>query len=315
MTWALESLNICTFIGSCCAKYLMFDLKKYRGVIFHDTEEWYKIWRGNRLVVSKLTRGIWQILTWALESLKNFPFNGLLLSKVYIVPAKKVKRSYLSWHWRVMQNLKRNWLVVSKLTWEIWQILTWALESLRNFCFNGLLLSKIYIAPAKKVKRSYLSWHWRVMQNLKRNWLVVSKLTWGIWRILTRALESLKNFHFNRLLLIKVYIVWAKKSTEELSFVTLKSDAKFEEKLTCGLKNDMSNLANEHSKLSKLGLWWDPFAWNRKCISLKFPEELFIMAMKNDTKIEEELTCRFQIDTRNLTNFDLSTRKAERFAF
>ena len=29
----------CTFIGSCCAKYLMFDLKKYRGVIFHDTEE------------------------------------------------------------------------------------------------------------------------------------------------------------------------------------------------------------------------------------------------------------------------------------
>ena len=165
----------------------------------------------NRLVVSKLTRGIWQILTWALESLKNFPFNGLLLSKVYIVQAKKVKRSYLSWHWRVMQNLKRNWLVVSKLTWEIWRILTWALESLRNFHFNRLLLSKVYIVPAKKENRSYLSWHWRVMQNLKRNWLVVSKLTWGIWRILTQALESLKNFHFNWLLLSKVYIVWAKK--------------------------------------------------------------------------------------------------------
>ena len=29
--------------------------------------------------------------------------------------------------------------------------------------------------------------------------------------------------------------------------------------------------------------------------------------MKNDTKIEEELTCRFKIDMRNLTNFDLST--------
>ena len=39
------------------------------------------------------------------------------------------------------------------------------------------------------------------------------------------------------------------------------------------------------------------------------------MAMKNDTKIEEELTCRFQIDTKNLTNFDLSTQKAKRFAF
>ena len=39
------------------------------------------------------------------------------------------------------------------------------------------------------------------------------------------------------------------------------------------------------------------------------------MAMKNDTKIEEELTCRFQIDMRNLTNFDPNTRKAKRFAF
>ena len=30
------------------------------------------------------------------------------------------------------------------------------------------------------------------------------------------------------------------------------------------------------------------------------------MAMKNDTKIEEELTCRFKIDI-NFTNFDPST--------
>ena len=34
---------------------------------------------------------------------------------------------------------------------------------------------------------------------------------WGIWQILTRALENLKNLHFNRLLLTKVYNVWAKK--------------------------------------------------------------------------------------------------------
>ena len=27
-----------SFICSYCAKYLMFDLKKYTGVIFHDTE-------------------------------------------------------------------------------------------------------------------------------------------------------------------------------------------------------------------------------------------------------------------------------------
>ena len=59
--------------------------------------------------------------------------------------------------------------------------------------------------------------------------------------------------------------------------------------------------------MSKLGLSWDPFVQNRKCMSLKFTEELCVMTMKNDTKIEEELTCRFKIDMRNLTNFEPRT--------
>ena len=33
--------------------------------------------------------------------------------------------------------------------------------------------------------------------------------------------------------------------------MTLKSDAKFEEKLTCGLENDMRNLANFHQSIQK----------------------------------------------------------------
>ena len=72
----------CTFICSYCAKYLMFDLKKYRGVIFHDTEGWCKIWRNNNLwfgirnMANFLTWGIWQIFTKALESLKIGTFMG-----------------------------------------------------------------------------------------------------------------------------------------------------------------------------------------------------------------------------------------------
>ena len=31
------------------------------------------------------------------------------------------------------------------------------------------------------------------------------------------------------------------------------------------------------------------------------------MTLKNDEKSEEELTCRFKIDMRDLTNFDTST--------
>ena len=37
------------------------------------------------------------------------------------------------------------------------------------------------------------------------------------------------------------------------------------------------------------------------------------MTMKNDTKIDEELTCRFKIDMRNFTNFDTSTQKPKYF--
>ena len=48
-------------------------------------------------------------------------------------------------------------------------------------------------------------------------------------------------------------------------------------------------------------------------MSLKFTEELCIMTMKNDTKTEEELTCRYKIDLRNFTNFNLSTRKSKKF--
>ena len=33
-------------MGSFRANYIFFELKKYREVIFHETEEGYKIWRG-----------------------------------------------------------------------------------------------------------------------------------------------------------------------------------------------------------------------------------------------------------------------------
>ena len=36
------------------------------------------------------------------------------------------------------------------------------------------------------------------------------------------------------------------------------------------------------------------------------------MALKNDEKIEKELTCRFKIDIKNLTNFDSRTRKSQK---
>ena len=122
----------------------------------------------------------------------------------------------------MVQNLEKNWPVVSKLTWGILQILTRVLESLKDFHFNALLLTKVYIVWAKNVNRSYLSWHWRVTQNLERNRLAVLKQTWGIdlpfqsWhdelgKFWPGALESLKKTQFNWLFLTKVYNAWTKK--------------------------------------------------------------------------------------------------------
>ena len=144
-----------------------------------------------------------------------------------------------------LKDLKRNWLVVSKLTWEIWKILTGALKSLKNVHFNMLFLNKVYNVWAKKVQRSYVWWHWILMQNWTENWLLLSRMAWNFYQ-----------------------------ST---------------------------------SKVSKLGLLWDPFVQSRKCMSLKFTEDLYVRTMKN-TKFEEALACPFKIGLRNLKNFDPSTQ-------
>ena len=46
---------------------------------------------------------------------------------------------------------------------------------------------------------------------------------------------------------------------------------------------------------------------------LKIYRDLFVI-MKNDAKLEEEMTCHFKTDMRNFTNFDPSTQKPLKFA-
>ena len=59
-----------------CPKYPRFELKKYGGVIFHDTEQWCKVWIKPDLVVSKTAWGIgWTFIT-ALKNLKNCTLMG-----------------------------------------------------------------------------------------------------------------------------------------------------------------------------------------------------------------------------------------------
>ena len=71
----------------------------------------------------------------------------------------------------------------------------------------------------------------------------------------------------------------------------------------------MKSFANFHQSTRKCQNWnFDKILLSKvkKYMSFKFTVELCVMTMKNDTKIEDELACRFKIDM-NFTKFDPNT--------
>ena len=118
--------------------------------------------------------------------------------------------------------------------------------------------------------------------------------------------SGLKNLHFNVSLSCKYITFDLKKyggvifhETEELCKIWRKNDLWFGQ-----WHDEFGKFSPDHSKVSKLGLLWNPFIQKRKYMSLKFTEELNVMTMKNDAKFKKELTCHFKTDIRNSTNFD-----------
>ena len=75
LMWAVASLKICTLMCYFCRNYIMLEPKKYRGVMYHNTEEWCKIWRGTELCFDKWPNT---------RKSQNLHFNELLLIRVYI---------------------------------------------------------------------------------------------------------------------------------------------------------------------------------------------------------------------------------------
>ena len=89
--------------------------------------------------------------------------------------------------------------------------------------------------------------------------------------------------------------------------MTLKSDAKFNGKLTHGLKNDIRNLVNYHASSRKSTNLHFSFGFRWKCA-----EEL---CLKSDGKSEEKLALGSKNDMRNLVNFYASSGKSENVHF
>ena len=136
-----------------------------------------------------------------------------------------------------MQNLKGNWLVARKMTRNLVSFHASSRKS-ENLHSDGFLLSKADKVSDEKLQKSYVSWHWRVMQSLMKNWLLVLKMTWIICWILMRTVANLKIWKTLMSYFCRNILCLSKKRAEELCVITLKNDAKFEEELTCALKNE-----------------------------------------------------------------------------
>ena len=170
---------MCTLIGTFGAKYITFDLKKYRGIIFHDTEESRKIWRKTDLCFQKWHE---EYSPEHSESLKIGTLIGSFIqSRKYM--SLKITRELCV---MIVENDAK---FEEELTLRI---LTWALENLKNLHFIGCFWPN-YIVCAKKVQKKYVWWHWRLMETLQENWLVLSKMKWRIWQI---SIHRLKNSDF-----------------------------------------------------------------------------------------------------------------------
>ena len=216
----------------------------------------------------------------------------------------------------MMQNLKSNWLVISKLTWEIWGILTRAFESLKNFHFNVLLLSKVYIFWAKTVQRNNLSWNWRGIQNWRGIELSFQNWHKNFEKIWPEYSKVSKNFHFNELLLSKVYIVWAKKVQRNNLSWNWRGMQNLERNrlFVSNWHKEFGKIWPKHSKVSKIFTLRSSFWAKYRLFELEKYRGIIFHETEEACKIWRGIDFSFQIGITNLTKFDPSTRKSQKFS-
>ena len=135
-------------------KYILFELKRYKGIIFHETEEGYKIWKGINLSFQNWYKEFDKFWPEHLNVSKVFTLMGPFRAKYVLFEPRKVQRSCLSWNRKGIVNLKRNGIVVSKLTYGIWQVLAWILESpsLKFLTLMGSFSAKYIFFKLKKFR-------------------------------------------------------------------------------------------------------------------------------------------------------------------
>ena len=131
-------------MGSFCPKYTRFEVEKYRGVIFHGTEQWFKIWINPDLVASKMAWGIGWTFIRALKSLKNCTLMDSFCRKHTTCFSYKILEELC------VMTLKRDAKFKGKLTCgvknDVRNFVNFHASSQKseNLHFNGLVLSNAY---------------------------------------------------------------------------------------------------------------------------------------------------------------------------
>ena len=151
--------KIFTLMGSFWAKYILLELKKYREVIFHETEEWYKIWRGMGLLFQNWHKEFdrfWpehskdsKIFTLKGSSWGNYIFfvlkkyRGVMFHEIEegFKIWREIDLSFQNWH----KEFHKFWCEHSKVS--------------KFFTLMGSFWAKYILFELKSTYRSYLSWN------------------------------------------------------------------------------------------------------------------------------------------------------------
>ena len=206
---------------------VMFDLKKYRVVIFDDIRKWFESW------------------------------------------------------------LKKTWLAVWKITWGIWQIFIRALARLKIVTLLGFFCPKLKMYELK-IYRGVIchyneEWceNWRGIDLSVQNWHKEFDEFWPEHSKISKIC-TLMGFFWTKYIMfdLKKYRGVMFGSTEYWCKIWRKTDFCFQK-----WHKEFGKFSPEYLIVWKLGLWWNPFIQSRKCISLKFTSELFVITMKKDAKI------------------------------
>ena len=83
-----------TLIDYFWAKYILFQLEKYRGVIFHDSEKWCKIWTGNNLPFQNWHEEFVKLWPKLSKVSKMITLMGSLWARYTLFELEKYRRAY-----------------------------------------------------------------------------------------------------------------------------------------------------------------------------------------------------------------------------